>query len=153
MEHKEFKKYIDQNKDRFLSELFELLKIPSISSDSTKKAEINRAAEFIREKLEASGVDVAEVCETAGNPIVYAEKIIDPALPTVLVYGHYDVQPVDPIELWDTPPFEPTIRDEKIYARGSADDKGQFYAHLKAFDTMSELNSIFCNVKFMIEGE
>ena len=153
MEHAEFKKYIDQNKDRFLSELFELLKIPSISSDSTKKAEINRAAEFIREKLEASGVDVAEVCETAGNPIVYAEKIIDPALPTVLVYGHYDVQPVDPIELWDTPPFEPTIRDEKIYARGSADDKGQFYAHLKAFDAMSSLNSLFCNVKFMIEGE
>lgn len=153
MEHSEFKKYIDQNKDRFLSELFELLKIPSISSDSTKKDEIIHCAEFIKEKLEATGVDKAEVCETAGNPIVYAEKIIDSSLPTVLVYGHYDVQPVDPIELWDSPPFEPTIRDEKIYARGSADDKGQFYAHLKAFDAMSGLDSHYCNVKFMIEGE
>jgi len=153
MEHSEFKKYIKKNKDRFLSELFELLKIPSISSDSSKKTEINQAAEFLKEKFETVGVDKAEICETAGNPIVYAEKIIDPSLPTVLVYGHYDVQPVDPIELWDTPPFEPTIRNEKIYARGSADDKGQFYAHLKAFDVMSSLDSLFCNVKFMIEGE
>jgi len=153
MEHEEFKKYIQENKDRFLSELFELLKIPSISSDSTKKAEINQAAAYLKEKFEAAGVDTAEICETAGNPIVYAEKIIDPSLPTILAYGHYDVQPVDPIELWDSPPFEPTIRDEKIYARGSADDKGQFYAHLKAFDAMASLDSIFCNVKFMVEGE
>ena len=153
MEHAEFRKYIDQNKDRFLSELFELLRIPSISSDSTKKAEIVHCAKYIKEKFEESGVDKAEICETAGNPIVYAEKIIDPSLPTVLVYGHYDVQPVDPIELWDSPPFEPTIRDEKIYARGSADDKGQFYAHLKAFDAMSSLDSLYCNVKFMVEGE
>lgn len=153
MEHAEFKKYIDENKDRFLAELFELLKIPSISSDSSKKPEIIQAADYIKVKLEETGVDYAEICETAGNPIVYAEKMIDPSLPTVLVYGHYDVQPVDPIELWDTPPFEPTIRDEKIYARGSADDKGQFYAHLKAFDAMSSLDSLFCNVKFMIEGE
>jgi acetylornithine deacetylase/succinyl-diaminopimelate desuccinylase-like protein len=153
MAQADFKKYIDQNKDRFLEELFELLKIPSISSDSTKKEEIKAAALYLKEKFEAAGVDKAEICETDGNPIVYAEKIIDPTLPTVLVYGHYDVQPVDPIELWDSPPFEPTIRNGKIYARGSADDKGQFYAHLKAFDTMSELNSIFCNVKFMIEGE
>jgi len=153
MEHAEFKKYIDQNKDRFLSELFELLRIPSISSDSTKKAEINKAAEYLKLKFEEAGVDKAEICETAGNPIVYAERIIDSALPTILVYGHYDVQPVDPIELWKSPPFEPTIRDNKIYARGSADDKGQFYAHLKAFDTMSKLENLYCNVKFMIEGE
>ena len=153
MEHAEFRKYIDQNKDRFLSELFELLRIPSISSDSTKKAEIVHCAKYIKEKFEEAGVDKAEICETAGNPIVYAEKTIDPSLPTVLVYGHYDVQPVDPIELWDSPPFEPTIRDEKIYARGSADDKGQFYAHLKAFDAMSSLDSLYCNIKFMVEGE
>lgn len=153
MEHAEFKKYIDQNKDRFLSELFELLKIPSISSDSTKKGDIIRTAEYLKDKFEAIGVDKAEICETAGNPIVYAEKIIDPRLPTLLVYGHYDVQPVDPIELWDSPPFEPEIRDEKIYARGSADDKGQFYAHVKAFEAMSKHDSLFCNVKFMIEGE
>ncbi|MCK5277214.1 MAG: M20/M25/M40 family metallo-hydrolase, partial [Cyclobacteriaceae bacterium] len=153
MEHAEFRKYIDQNKDKFLSELFELLRIPSISSDSTKKAEIVHCAKYIKEKFEDSGVDKAEICETAGNPIVYAEKTIDPSLPTVLVYGHYDVQPVDPIELWDSPPFEPTIRDEKIYARGSADDKGQFYAHLKAFDAMSSLDSLYCNIKFMVEGE
>ena len=153
MEHTDFKKYIEENKDRFLSELFELLKIPSISSDSTQKAEIMRAAAYLKEKFEASGVDKAEICETSGNPIVYAEKIIDPSLPTVLIYGHYDVQPVDPIDLWDSPPFEPAIRDEKIYARGAADDKGQFYAHIKAFDAMSSLNSLFCNVKFMIEGE
>ena len=153
MEHTEFRKYISENKDRFLTELFELLRIPSISSDSTKKAEIVQCANYIKEKFEESGVDKAEICETAGNPIVFAEKIIDPSLPTVLVYGHYDVQPVDPIELWDSPPFEPTIRDEKIYARGSADDKGQFYAHLKAFDAMTKLDSIYCNVKFMVEGE
>ncbi len=153
MEHTEFKKYIDQNKDRFLSELFELLKIQSISSDSTKKGDIVRTAEFLKEKFEEVGVDKAEICETAGNPIVYAEKIIDPALSTLLIYGHYDVQPVDPIELWDSPPFEPEIRDEKIYARGSADDKGQLYAHVKAFDAMSNLDSLYCNVKFMIEGE
>lgn len=153
MEHAEFKKYIDQNKDRFLSELFELLKIQSISSDSTKKGDIVRTAEFLKDKFEAVGVDNVEICETAGNPIVYAEKIIDPSLPTLLIYGHYDVQPVDPIELWDSPPFEPEIRDEKIYARGSADDKGQLYAHVKAFDAMSNLDSLYCNVKFMIEGE
>ncbi len=153
MEHAEFKKYIDQNKDRFLSELFELLKIPSISSDSAKKGDIVRTAEYLKEKFEAVGVDKAEICETAGNPIVYAEKIIDPSLPTLLIYGHYDVQPVDPIELWDSPPFEPEIRDEKIYARGSADDKGQLYAHVKAFEAMTNLDSLYCNVKFMIEGE
>lgn len=153
MENIEFKKYIDQNRDRFLSELFELLSIPSISSDSSKQAEINQAAEYLKQKFDDAGVDKAEICETAGNPIVYAEKIIDPSLPTILVYGHYDVQPVDPIDLWETPPFEPVIRNDKIYARGAADDKGQFYAHVKAFDTMSQLGSLYCNVKFMIEGE
>lgn len=153
MEKETFKKFIDQHKDRFLSELFELLSIPSISSDSSKKKDIVHAAKFVKAKLEESGVDKAEICETAGNPIVYAEKIISPDLPTILVYGHYDVQPVDPIELWKSPPFEPEIRNEKIYARGSADDKGQFYAHVKAFDTMAKLDCLFCNVKFMIEGE
>jgi acetylornithine deacetylase/succinyl-diaminopimelate desuccinylase-like protein len=153
MQHSDFKNYINENKDRFLSELFELLRIPSVSSESAKKGDIMKAAEFIKERFEDLNVDKAEICETAGNPIVYAEKIIDPALPTVLVYGHYDVQPVDPIELWTSAPFEPTIREGKIYARGSADDKGQFYAHVKAFDAMVKNDSLFCNVKFMIEGE
>lgn len=149
----DFKKYIEDNKDRFLSELFELLRIPSISSESAQKGEIIRAAEYLKERFLELNVDKVEICETAGNPIVYAEKIIDPSLPTILVYGHYDVQPVDPIELWKTPPFEPNVRDGKIYARGSSDDKGQFYAHVKAFDTMVKNNSLFCNVKFMVEGE
>lgn len=153
MQHSDFKNYINDNKDRFLSELFELLRIPSVSSESAKKGDIIRAAEFIKERFEELNVDKAEICETAGNPIVYAEKIIDPDLPTVLVYGHYDVQPVDPIELWTSAPFEPEIRDGKIYARGSADDKGQFYAHVKAFDAMVKNDSLYCNVKFMIEGE
>lgn len=153
MEHSSFKNYIDQHKDRFLDELFELLRIPSISSESMQKPAILRAADYLKERFEELGADLVEICPTAGNPIVYAQKIVDPKLPTILVYGHYDVQPVDPIELWKSPPFEPTIRDGKIYARGSADDKGQFYAHLKAFDTMVKNNSLFCNVKFMIEGE
>jgi acetylornithine deacetylase/succinyl-diaminopimelate desuccinylase-like protein len=153
MQHSDFKNYINDNKDRFLSELFELLRIPSVSSESAKKGDIIKAAEFIKERFEELNVDKAEICATAGNPIVYAEKIIDPDLPTVLVYGHYDVQPVDPIELWTSAPFEPEIRDGKIYARGSADDKGQFYAHVKAFDAMVKNDSLYCNVKFMIEGE
>lgn len=149
----DFKKYIEDNKDRFLSELFELLRIPSISSESAQKGEIIRTAEYLKQRFLELNVDKVEICETAGNPIVYAEKIIDPSLPTILVYGHYDVQPVDPIELWKSPPFEPNVRDVKIYARGSSDDKGQFYAHVKAFDTMVKNNSLFCNVKFMVEGE
>jgi acetylornithine deacetylase/succinyl-diaminopimelate desuccinylase-like protein len=153
MELAQVRSYIDQNKDRFMNELFELLKIQSISSDSTKKTEIERAATFIKQKFLEAGVDTAEICPTAGNPIVFAEKMIDNNLPTVLVYGHYDVQPVDPIELWQTPPFEPTIRNDKIYARGACDDKGQFYAHVKAFETMVKLKTLPCNVKFMIEGE
>ncbi|SFC16542.1 Acetylornithine deacetylase/Succinyl-diaminopimelate desuccinylase [Flexibacter flexilis DSM 6793] len=153
------KAYIEANKERFLSELFDLLRIPSVSADSKFKGDVLRTAEFIKEKLVAAGADKVEVCETAGYPIVYGEKIIDPTLPTVLVYGHYDVQPADPYELWDSPPFEPVIKkteihpDGAIFARGSCDDKGQMYMHVKAFETMMATNSLSCNVKFMIEGE
>lgn len=147
------KDYIQTNKDRFLEELFALLRFPSVSADPAFKADILKTADFVAQKLKDAGADKVEVCETAGNPIVYGEKMIDPSLPTVLVYGHYDVQPADPIELWDTPPFEPTVRDGKIYARGAADDKGQFYMHVKAFEYMMENNALTCNVKFMIEGE
>ncbi len=147
------KEYIDTNKERFLSELFQWLRIPSISADSKHKGDIRKAAEFLRDKLTEAGADKVEICETAGNPIVYAEKIIDPALPTVLIYGHYDVQPPDPLNLWDSAPFEPTIREEKIYARGACDDKGQAYMHVKAFETMRSLNRLACNLKFMVEGE
>ncbi len=145
--------YIQQNKERFLSELLDLLRIPSVSADSKYKADVRHAAEFIREKLALAGADNAEICETAGFPIVYGEKIIDKSLPTILVYGHYDVQPADPLNLWDSPPFEPVIKDEKIYARGACDDKGQVYMHLKAFEAMMATNTLPCNVKFMIEGE
>ncbi|PWK18390.1 acetylornithine deacetylase/succinyl-diaminopimelate desuccinylase-like protein [Arcicella aurantiaca] len=145
--------YIQENKERFLSELLDLLRIPSVSADSKYKDDVRKAAEFICEKIQAAGADVAEICETAGHPIVYGEKIIDSSLPTVLVYGHYDVQPADPLNLWDSPPFEPVVKDEKIYARGACDDKGQVYMHIKAFETMMATNSLPCNVKFMIEGE
>ncbi len=147
------KEYISKNKDQFLSELFEWLRIPSISADKTYKKDVRRAAEFLADKLTAAGADKVEICETAGNPIVYGEKIIDASLPTVLVYGHYDVQPADPLELWTSPPFEPVIQDDKIYARGSCDDKGQAYMHVKAFEVMTKLNLLTCNIKFMIEGE
>ena len=145
--------YVEQNKDRFLEELMELLRIPSVSADPKYKNDVNRAAEYIREKLESAGADNVEICSTAGHPIVYGEKLLDPSLPTVLVYGHYDVQPADPIDLWNSPPFEPVIVDEKIYARGSCDDKGQMYMHIKAFELMMKKGSLPCNVKFMIEGE
>jgi len=145
--------YIQTNQARFLSELFELLRIPSISADSRHKQDVRKAAEFIQAKLKEAGVDKAEICETAGHPIVYAEKILGSSLPTVLVYGHYDVQPVDPLNLWDAPPFEPVIKDNKIFARGSCDDKGQVYMHIKAFEIMMKQNLLPCNVKFMIEGE
>lgn len=145
--------YIAENKQRFLDELFELLRIPSVSADSAFKDDVKKAAEYVKQKLEAAGVDKAQIFETKGHPIVYGEKIIDPALPTVLVYGHYDVQPATPYELWNTPPFEPTIRNEKIYARGAADDKGQFYMHVKAFEAMNKSGDLHCNVKIMIEGE
>ncbi|MBB6459646.1 dipeptidase [Flammeovirga kamogawensis] len=145
--------YIDQNKDRFLSELFDLLKIPSVSTDVEYQPDIKKAAAFIAHQLNEIGADKVEICQTAGNPVVYGEKIIDPKLPTVMVYGHYDVQPADPIELWDSPPFEPTIKNGNIYARGASDDKGQMYMHIKAFESMMKNNTLTCNVKFMIEGE
>ncbi|MDG1098617.1 MAG: M20/M25/M40 family metallo-hydrolase, partial [Bacteroidia bacterium] len=145
--------YIDQNKDRFLNELFDLLRIPSISADSAYDEHTARCAAHVAERLKEVGVDHVSIEETEGHPIVYGEKIIDPNLTTILVYGHYDVQPSSPDELWDTPPFEPTIKDGKIYARGAADDKGQFYMHVKAFETMVKTGTLTCNVKFMIEGE
>ncbi|MBI1221016.1 MAG: dipeptidase [Bacteroidetes bacterium] len=145
--------YIEANKDRFLSELIDLLKIPSVSADSAFANDTLKAAEFVKESLLKAGVDSAEVIPTRGYPVVYGEKIIDPSLPTILVYGHYDVQPATPYELWTTPPFEPAIRDGKLYARGACDDKGQMYMHVKAFETMVQTNTLSCNVKFMIEGE
>ncbi len=147
------KEYIHSNKPRFLEELFELLRIPSVSADSKYKDDVKRAAEFVKSSLEKAGVDKAEICPTKGHPIVYAEKIIDPKLKTVLVYGHYDVQPPDPLDLWTTPAFEPQIRDEKIYARGSCDDKGQVFMHVKALETMISTSGLPCNIKFLIEGE
>ncbi|MBO9733026.1 MAG: dipeptidase [Chitinophaga sp.] len=148
-----WKDYQAQNKDRFLEELLELLRIPSVSADSRFNGDTQRCAEAVKVRLQEAGADNVEVCQTAGHPIVYGEKIIDPSLPTVLVYGHYDVQPADPLELWHSGPFEPVIKDGNIYARGSADDKGQFYMHVKAFETMNKTNTIPCNIKFMIEGE
>ncbi|CAN5596570.1 dipeptidase [soil metagenome] len=145
--------YIDKNKDRFLTELMDMLRIPSVSADSKYKADVVRTAEFVKKSLQEAGADKVEVCATPGHPIVYGEKIIDSKLPTVLVYGHYDVQPPDPLDLWDSPPFEPVIKDEKIYARGSCDDKGQVFMHIKAFELMMRTNTLPCNVKFMIEGE
>ena len=146
-------KYIDENKGRFIEELIELLKIPSISADSAYKGDVMSAAEAVRKSLEAAGADNTELCQTAGFPVVYGEKIIDASKPTILVYGHYDVQPADPLELWDSPPFEPVIKDEKIYARGACDDKGQMFMHVKAFELMLRTNQLPCNVKFIIEGE
>jgi len=149
----DIRRYVSENKQRFLDELFELLRFPSVSADPKFKADMLKTAEYVADKLKSAGADTVEICATAGYPIVYGEKIIDNSLPTVLVYGHYDVQPPDPLDLWHTPPFEPTIRDEKIYARGSCDDKGQFYMHVKAFELMMSTNSLPCNIKFMIEGE
>ena len=145
--------YIQSNQDRFLSELFELLRIPSVSADSRHKGDVRKAAEYVAQKLTEAGADSVQLMETKGHPIVFGEKIVDPAKPTVLVYGHYDVQPPDPLDLWKTPPFEPTVRDGKIYARGACDDKGQFYMHIKAFEIMMKHKLLSCNVKFMIEGE
>jgi len=145
--------YIESNRDRFLNELFEILRIPSISADSAFSGDVRKCAEKVAEFLIAAGADNVVLEETAGNPIIYGEKIIDASLPTVLVYGHYDVQPSVPDELWNTPPFEPTIIDNKIYARGACDDKGQFFMHVKAFETMMQTNTLLCNIKFMIEGE
>lgn len=151
--------YIRENRERLLSELLELLKIPSISADPAYKDDVRKVAEKVKTSLEEAGADNVELCETPGHPIVYAEKIIDPSLPTVLVYGHYDVQPPDPIDLWDSPPFEPVIKktdehpDGAIFARGSCDDKGQMYMHVKAFEAMMQTGELPCNLKFMLEGE
>lgn len=145
--------YIETNKDRFLEELFGLIRIPSISSISDHKPDMLRAAEYWKDSILKAGADKAEVMPTEGNPVVYGEKIIDPTLPTVLVYAHYDVMPVDPLNLWISQPFEPEVRNGKIYARGADDDKGQGFMHAKAFETMVKTGSLPCNVKFMIEGE
>lgn len=151
--------YIQESKDRFLQELIELLKIPTVSADSAYAQEVIRGAEKVAEFLTAAGAENVEICKTAGHPIVYGEKIVDPSRPTVLVYGHYDVQPADPIDLWTSPPFEPVVKktdihpDGAIFARGACDDKGQFFMHLKAFEAMMKTGELPCNVKFMIEGE
>lgn len=148
-----WKDYQAKNEDRFLEELLALLRIPSVSADSRFASDVKTCAEEVKKRLEEAGAEKVEVCPTAGHPIVYGEKIIDPALPTVLVYGHYDVQPADPLELWNSGPFEPVIKSGNIYARGSADDKGQFYMHVKALEIMTRTNTLPCNLKFMIEGE
>lgn len=145
--------YIDKNKERFLNELFDLLRIPSISADSAFAGDVAKAAHYVADKLREAGADNVVVEQTDGHPIVYGDKILDPSLSTVLVYGHYDVQPSSPDNLWNTPPFEPTVKDGNIYARGACDDKGQFYMHIKAFEAMMQTTGVPCNVKFMIEGE
>jgi len=145
--------YIEENKERFLDELFELIRIPSISALPEHKDDMQATAEYIKKSLLDAGADKAEIIPTSGQPVIYAEKIIDSSLPTVIVYGHYDVQPIDPIEKWTSPPFEPEIRDEKIWARGADDDKGQLFMHVKAFEYMITTGQVPCNIKFMIEGE
>jgi acetylornithine deacetylase/succinyl-diaminopimelate desuccinylase-like protein len=157
MEH--IKTYIKENKDRFVEELMDLLRIPSISADPAYSQDVHACAKSVKDHLVKAGADKVEICPTKGYPIVYGEKIIDPQLPTVLVYGHYDVQPADPLELWESGPFEPVIKttdihpDGAIFARGACDDKGQMFMHVKAFELMMQTNSLACNVKFMIEGE
>jgi acetylornithine deacetylase/succinyl-diaminopimelate desuccinylase-like protein len=156
---KNIKSYLQEHQDRFLNELIELLKIPSISADSANKNDVLKTAEAVKVSLEKAGCDLVEICKTEGYPIVYGEKIIDKKLPTILVYGHYDVQPADPLELWTSPPFEPEIKKTDkhpqgaIFARGACDDKGQMYMHVKALEFMTKTNQLPCNVKFMIEGE
>jgi acetylornithine deacetylase/succinyl-diaminopimelate desuccinylase-like protein len=145
--------YITENKDRFINELLDLLRIPSISADPNYKESVFKTADEVKKRLVEAGADNVEICQTKGYPVVYGEKIISPSSPTVLVYGHYDVQPPDPLDLWTSPPFEPVIKDEKIYARGACDDKGQMYMHVKAFELMMKTNTLPCNIKFMIEGE
>jgi len=155
----EVQEYISQHKERFLEELLELLKIPSISADPAYAEDVRQTAIVVKDKLDSAGVDKSEIFETEGHPIVYAEKIVNADLPTVLVYGHYDVQPPDPLDLWDSPPFEPVIKktaihpEGAIFARGSCDDKGQMYMHVKAFEALVAKDQLPCNVKFLIEGE
>jgi acetylornithine deacetylase/succinyl-diaminopimelate desuccinylase-like protein len=148
-----WKEYQEKNQQRFLDEMLELLRIPSISAKSERKEDMRKCAELVKQRLLDSGANKAEVMETDGHPVVYGEKIIDPKKPTVLVYGHYDVQPPEPLELWHSGPFDPVIKDGKVYARGSADDKGQFYMHVKAMETLVKTNSMETNIKFLIEGE
>lgn len=145
--------YIESNKDRFLDELFELLRIPSISAQSEHKADMIRTAEWLAASVMKAGADCAEVMPTRGNPVVFAQKIVDSSKPTVVVYGHYDVMPVDPVDEWLTDPFEPVVKDGRIWCRGADDDKGQLFMHVKAFETMCATDSLPCNVKFMLEGE
>lgn len=145
--------YLERNRERFLTELFEYLRIPSISSESAHKPDMARCAEWLREALLKAGADRAEIFPTGGNPIVYGEKVVAAGAPTVLVYGHYDVMPVDPIELWNTDPFEPTVKDGRIWGRGADDDKGQGFMHVKAFEALAATDTLRCNVKFMFEGE
>ena len=151
--------YIQENKPKFLGELLELLKIPSVSADKNYSKDVHKTADFLAEHIKSLGIEHVEICQTAGYPIVFAEKIIDPKLPTILVYGHYDVQPADPIDLWTSPPFEPVIKETKIhpegaiFARGACDDKGQMFMHVKAIEAMLEAGELPCNVKVMIEGE
>ena len=149
----QIKDYIDSNKNRFLDELYDLLRIESVSADPKFKDSVDRAADYLVDQFNKLNLDAVEKIKTAGHPIVYAEKIIDKSFPTILVYGHYDVQPADPYELWDSPPFEPVIKNEKIYARGSCDDKGQMFMHLKAYEVLKKLDKVNFNIKFMIEGE
>lgn len=145
--------YIEKNQVRFLDELIALLRIPSVSADPTYAKDVRQAASLLAEQLKNIGIDKVEICPTKGFPIVYGEKMVDDKLPTILVYGHYDVQPADPLDLWHSPPFEPVIKDGKIYARGACDDKGQMYMHVKAVELMLKTDGLPCNVKFMIEGE
>ena len=150
---KEINRYIDSNKDRFISELFDFLRIPSISSNSLHQSDMNKAAGFVKSHLVAAGADFADIIQTNGHPVVYAEKFVSEELPTVLIYGHYDVQPADPVELWNSPPFEPIIKDNKIYARGACDDKGQMFMHIKALEYLVASNNLNCNLKYLFEGE
>ena len=145
--------YQDTNKEKFLEELKELLRIPSVSAQETHNADTAKCAEAVKQSLLKAGCDTVEICETAGHPIVFGQKFVDASLPTILTYGHYDVQPAEPLELWTNGPFDPVVIDGKIYARGACDDKGQMYMHVKALEIMNATNTLQCNVKFIIEGE
>ncbi len=147
------KVFVEKNRDRILAELFDFIRISSVSAKKDNKENMDKTAEFVKDSLLKAGADKAEVLQTKGWPVVYGEKIVDPSKPTVLVYGHYDVQPAEPLELWDSPPFEPEIRNGKIFARGADDDKGQMFMHVKAFEFMVSEGLLPCNVKFIIEGE
>lgn len=149
----EIKQFIETNKDRFLDELFSLIRIPSVSAHSHRQPEMKQCAERWCELLLEAGADTAEILPTTGNSVVFATKTIDPLLPTIMVYGHYDVMPAEPLELWHSPAFEPEVRDGHIFARGADDDKGQSFMHAKAFEYLVKTNQLKCNVKFLLEGE